>query len=230
MKLKFIFFCLACIVALSRCTSIEPSNTGPVDVTTAATPKGEKLRPAENGPIRSVLGKPKIDLDTFELSIAGLVNSPFSLSWEEIQELPTVNTGNMIMYCIENWEVWGDWRGFLVMDLLEEASLQDKAKYVMFHCVDGYSTSLPIDYIKKYDVMLSYEVNGKPLADMDGFPLRLIAFGKYGYKWAKWVNRLEALDRSKKGYWETRGYSDSGNIRLGKRRYYEGTEAEKLDY
>jgi len=229
-----LFFCLTGTIILSHCGSNSVKNPGDlsIDVATMATPKGERLKPAEDGPIRSALGQPKVDLDTFQLSISGLVDSPFSLNWEEIQNWPAAYTGKMLMYCVEGWEVWGNWKGILVKDLLRKASLKGEAQYVTFHCIDGYSTALPIAYIEKYNAMLAYEVNGKPLKDHDGFPLRLVAFGKLGYKWAKWVNKLEAIEsrRPRKGYWETKGYSDEANVRIGRRRYYEGSDAEPLDY
>ena len=235
MKLSVVFALFVCstiIIKLSHCSngSVPSPGASTVDVTTMATPKGDKLKPAEGGPVRSTLGKPEVDLDSFQLSISGLVDSPFSLTWEEIQERPAVYTGKMLMYCVEGWEVWGDWKGIPVKDLLQEASLKDNSQYVMFHCIDGYSTALPIAYLQKYDAILAYEVNGKPLEEKDGFPLRLVAFGKHGYKWAKWVNRLEVIDRSRKGTWETRGYSDRANVRVERRKYYEGQEAEPLDY
>ena len=227
-----LFSFLASVIILSRYSSnfVETPGNRSVDVTTMATPKGERLKPAEDGPVRSTLGQPKVDLDSYQLAVSGLVNSPFSLTWEGIQEWPAAHTGKMIMYCIEGWEVWGDWKGILVKDLLQKASLKDNAQYVMFRCIDGYSTALPIAHLQKYDAMLAYEVNGKPLKDHDGFPLRLVAFGKYGYKWAKWVDELEVIDRPRKGTWETRGYSDRANVRVGRRRYYEGADAEPLDY
>ena len=230
--ISILLFCLVCIIILSRCggTTVDYSSDRPIDLATMTTPGGGKLRSAEDGPIRSTLGQPRIDLDAFQLSVSGLVDSPFSLTWEEIQELPAVKTGKMVRYCVEGWEVWGDWEGVLVADLLEKASVKDKAKYVMFHCLDGYSTALPIAYLEKYNVMLAYKVNGNPLSAKRGFPLRVVAFGKYGYKWAKWVTRLEVMDRQKKGHWETRGYSDAANVRLGRRRHYEGANAKPLDY
>jgi DMSO/TMAO reductase YedYZ molybdopterin-dependent catalytic subunit len=227
-----LLFCLTCITILSCCAGslIEDIDKHPVDGIAMATPKGEKLKSAENGPERSVLGRPRVDLDNFQLFISGLVHSPFSLTLAEIQKMPPFYTGKMVMYCIEGWEVWGNWKGILVKDLLKRASLKDNALYVMFHCADGYSTTLPIAYLEKYDAMLAYEVNGKTLRAEDGLPLRLIAFGKYGYKWAKWVNRIQVLDRTRKGYWEQRGYSDRANVRRGKRRHYEGADAEPLEY
>jgi DMSO/TMAO reductase YedYZ molybdopterin-dependent catalytic subunit len=158
------------------------------------------------------------------------VNSPYSLTWEEIQQWQAVYSDTIIMYCVEGWEVWGNWKGILVKELLQKASLQESGNYVLFHCVEGYTTALPINYIEKYNVMLAYEVNEKPLKDHDGFPLRVIAFGKLGYKWAKWVNELEVLDKSQIGFWEQYGYSDIADVPLERRKYYEGPDVKPLDY
>ncbi len=205
-------------------------NTDPIDVTTMATPKGGRLRPAAEGPERSALGQPEVNLDSYQLTISGLADSSFSLNWEEIQRWHPVYSDTILMYCVEGWEVWGNWKGILVKELLQKASLKADAQYVLFRCIDGYTTSLPIDYIEKYNVMLAYEVNGEPLEKSDGFPLRLIAFGKYGYKWAKWVSSLGVIDKSQLGYWELYGYSDQANVPLERRKYYEGPDAQPLDY
>jgi len=222
---------LLVLLALSQlsCGSSR-AKEGERDVTSMATPRGGKLKPAEDGPVRSALGQPEIELDSFELWISGLVDSSFSLTWEEMLEWPSSFSDTMIMYCVEGWEVWGSWKGILVRELLEKAHLKEGAAHVMFQSVDGYSTALPISYITKYDVLLAYEVNGNRLEDHDGFPLRLIAFGKYGYKWAKWVSRLEIMAESRLGHWETRGYDDRADVPLSRRRYYEGEEIQPLEY
>lgn len=94
----------------------------------------------------------------------------------------------------------------------------------------GYKTALPISYLEKYNSMLAYQVNYGPLQDHDGFPLRLIAFGKYGYKWAKWVSKLRIINESQLGYWEKLGFSDQANVSLDRRRYYEGDSIKPLEY
>jgi DMSO/TMAO reductase YedYZ molybdopterin-dependent catalytic subunit len=78
--------------------------------------------------------------------------------------------------------------------------------------------------------MLAYQVNNAPLQMRDGFPLRLIAFGKYGYKWAKWVTKLSVMSESQLGYWEKLGYSDQANVSLDRRRFYEGDTVQALFY
>jgi DMSO/TMAO reductase YedYZ molybdopterin-dependent catalytic subunit len=237
--MKYLLTVLLCLLIICEVScknkkvvnaQINNGNNENIDITTMATPNGGKLKSAENGPVRSALGQPNIDLNTFTLEITGLVDSSFSLSWEQINNLPAVFSDTLIMYCVEGWEVWGDWKGILIKDLLDKAHVQPEGKFVLFSCVEGYTTALPISYLEKYNAMLAYQVNGKPLQDNDGFPLRLIAFGKYGYKWAKWVNKLEVTSQSKIGYWESFGYPDRADVPLDRRKYYEGSEAKPLEY
>jgi DMSO/TMAO reductase YedYZ molybdopterin-dependent catalytic subunit len=203
---------------------------GETDGTTMATPNGGELKRAEEGPVRSALGEPTISLETFQLTITGLVDSSYSLSWEDIKELPPAFTDTILMYCVEGWEVWGNWKGVLIKDLLDRAHVQDDGEYILFECVEGYRTSLPISYLVKYNAMLAYEVNHAPLQSHDGFPLRLIAFGKFGYKWAKWVHQLTVMDKSQNGYWEKLGFSDQADVPLERRRFYEGDTVKPLEY
>lgn len=210
--------------------NVQNSTPGGVDITTMATPNGERLKPAEFGPIRSALGEPEVDTSAFRLTVRGLVEKPFSLTWEEIKIWYSVTTDTMLMYCVEGWEVWGQWKGIKVKDLLNNASPAKTATHVLFRTVDGYSTSIPLTYIDKYDPILAYEVNGKPLQQHDGFPLRLVVFGLFGYKWAKWVNDIELIDKATLGYWEKRGYSDQAIVPLERRQYYEGKDAEKVTF
>ena len=72
-----------------------------IDGINMATPDGGKLKPAEEGPVRSVFGTPTINLDTFQLTVTGLVDSSYSLSWKEINELPAAYSDTIIMYCVE---------------------------------------------------------------------------------------------------------------------------------
>jgi DMSO/TMAO reductase YedYZ molybdopterin-dependent catalytic subunit len=193
-------------------------------------PNGGRLLPAEEGPVRSALGVPAINLSTFKLEITGLVDSSFHLTWNEIIELPETNSDTMIMYCVEGWEVWGKWEGIQVEDLLNKAHVKPEGKYVVFSSADGYTTCLPISYLEKYKAMLAYNVNGSPLKANDGFPLRLVAFGKFGYKWAKWVNSLKVVDKPQNGFWESEGFSDQAEVEISRRIYYEGRNANPLDY
>jgi len=190
----------------------------------------EVLLPAEEGPVRSAFGNPVIEIDTFKLTISGLVDSSFSLGWEHILEFPASRTDTTIMYCVEGWEVWGDWKGILVKDLLNIASVKSNGEYILFESAEGYKTILSISYIEKYNAMLAYEVNGSFLQKHDGFPLRLIAFGKFGYKWSKWVENLTVMSSVQAADPVFEDYIDPANVPLNRRIPYEGNDIKPLEY
>ena len=223
MKKLIINFLIALIAIISfhECGNDNQDDNSNVDAISMATTNGGTIKPAEEGPERSALGVPTIDLNTFRLEVTGLVDSSFSLTWKEIQFMPAYYTDTIIMYCVEGWEVWGNWQGISLYDLVSRAHLQPGAEYILFSCVDGYSTALPISDLINNFAILAYRVNGYPLKEHDGFPLRLIAFGKFGYKWAKWVTKLEVMDQSQLGYWEYQGYSDEADVPIERRRRYE---------
>jgi len=229
MTLLAIIIFLGCKPETKKVASGIGSN-GKISIKNMLTPTGEKLLPAEEGTIRSDLGEPVIDTNTFILEISGLVDSSFNLTWNEIRDLPVAYSDTILMYCVEGWEVWGNWKGIKVKDLLNKAHIQPEGKYVLFSSVDGYTTSLPVSYLEKYNAILAYNVNGSPLKVYDGFPLRLIAFGKYGYKWAKWINKLKVINQSQIGYWESYGYSDQADVPVSRRSYYEGPNTMPLQY
>ena len=87
------------------------------------------------------------------------------------------------------------------------------ANTVIFYAADGYSTSLPLDYIKDRDIILAYSMNGVILPAERGFPFQLVAEDRWGYKWIKWVTGIEVSDDpAYRGYWEKRGYSQTGDL------------------
>lgn len=188
------------------------------------------LVPAEEGPERSAFGVPAIEIDRFRVQVTGLVDSSFSLSWEEIQKLSAAYTDTLIMYCVEGWQVWGVWKGMLIGDLLDKTGVRADAEYILFECADGYKSVLPVSFLKKYGAMLAYQVNDSLLQEHDGFPLPLIAPGIYGYKWSKWVNRMDVMNVSMVYDRKLEEYLDPAHVPLERRRYFEGQDAKPLDY
>ena len=113
---------------------------------------------------------------------------------------------------MEGWGFNAKWTGFRITDLLNISGLKLGAKYVFFTSADGYSTSLPLDYLQKNSILMAYGINDVTLPPDRGFPLQLVAKGKYGYKWAKWIIRIEVVSEEYRGYWESRGYTDSADV------------------
>ena len=87
------------------------------------------------------------------------------------------------------------------------------AKVIIFHSYDGYSTSFPIEYFTRRDIMIAYKIKEVTLPPERGFPFQLVAEDKWGYKWCKWITEIELSDNEAYlGYWESRGYSNDGSL------------------
>ena len=81
------------------------------------------------------------------------------------------------------------------------------ANTVVFTAHDGYTTSFPLDYIMNRDIIMAYRMNNVTLPAERGYPFELVAEDKWGYKWIKWIEKIELTDNPDyRGYWEQRGY------------------------
>lgn len=163
-------------------------------------------------PVRSVeKATPAIDLATWHLRVEGLVENPFSITFEELKNLPSLEQ-TRDLDCVEMWSVRKlKWQGVPLKTLIEKAKPSAAAKFLTFHCTGGiYSESLTMQQALSDDVMLAYGVDGKPLEPKHGAPLRLVVPGFWGYKSAKWVERIEFAAEQHLGYWVQRGYAVDG--------------------
>ena len=173
--------------------------------------RGMKLLPLNRQGNNAITGTQRIDKETFRLEVTGLTERELNLSYKQILELPAYSE-LVYMPCVEGWGFYARWTGFRVTDLLNLTGLKPGASYVLFTSADGYSTSLPLEYLRENNILLAYGINNVTLPQDRGFPLQLVAKDKYGYKWAKWITRIEVMNNDTKGYWETRGYSNSANV------------------
>ena len=188
----------------------EPTSSNLSEVE-AVEYQGTKLLPLKNQGNNAIAGTQRINKETFRLEVAGLVERELNLSYNQILQLPAYSE-LVYMPCVEGWGFYARWTGFRVTDLLNLTGLEPGARYVLFTSADGYSTSLPLEYLRKNNILLAYGINNVTLPQDRGFPLQLVAKDKYGYKWAKWITRIEVMDNDTKGYWEARGYSNSANV------------------
>jgi DMSO/TMAO reductase YedYZ molybdopterin-dependent catalytic subunit len=155
---------------------------------------------------------PQIKLDTYYLTIEGEVEKPVKLSWQDFLALPQTNSVSDF-HCVEGWSVLDcKWKGVRLLDIEKLVKPRDVAHAVTFECADGYTTSLYREELSGDDVLLVHELNGKPLEEGIGFPLRLIVPQKYAYKSALWVVGLRFTRNKELGFWERRGYSDSADV------------------
>lgn len=191
----------------------EPVPLEPVEIREY---EGEQLSSINDFRENSIKGPQQVDIESYNLKISGLVSEPQTFTYDEVisnhQQYEKVVTLN----CVEGWSVKLLWEGVLVRDLIMEASPQPDTKVVIFHAYDGYTTSLPIDYIIDNDILMAYKMNGVTLPPERGFPFELVAESKWGYKWIKWITEIElSSDLNYRGFWESRGYSNSADLDKG---------------
>jgi DMSO/TMAO reductase YedYZ molybdopterin-dependent catalytic subunit len=173
--------------------------------------RGERLDSIGKFEENSIKGPQHIDIETYTLRIGGLVANPLSFGYQQVLARK-VETKMTTIHCVEGWDVKILWEGVPLADLLGEAGVKPAANTVVFRSADGYSTSLPLDYITRKNILLAYKMNGLTLPDERGFPFQVVAEDKWGYKWAKWVTAIELTnDPNYRGYWESRGYNNDGD-------------------
>jgi DMSO/TMAO reductase YedYZ molybdopterin-dependent catalytic subunit len=161
----------------------------------------------------SIKGPQHIDIENYRLKVDGLVENPLEYTLENATDNRQGYQKVVTLNCVEGWSVRILWEGVLIEDLIEEAKGSPEANTVVFHAYDGYTTSLPLAYVTGQDIMLAYKMNGVVLPPERGAPFQLVAESKWGYKWIKWVTRIELSDDPDyKGYWESRGFSNDADL------------------
>lgn len=164
--------------------------------------------------INSVAPTPAFEQGTWRLTVDGMFRKPMTLTYQDFLDLPQVER-TRDFYCVEGWGVGSvGWKGMQTAELLKRADIDPQATHLVFYSGDGvYTDSLTIEEAMRDDTLLANELDGQSLPPDMGRPLRLVLPGNYGYKYVKWVVRVEAINKSYSGYWEDRGYSPDGTIR-----------------
>lgn len=174
--------------------------------------QGEKLGSVDDFRDNSIRGVQKIDAVDYQLLIDGLVSYELGLSYEQLQTMSHI-LKLVTLNCVEGWSVKALWEGIPLTSLLEQVVPTTEANTVVFHAADGYTTSLPLEFIVDRNLIIADRINGITLPEANGFPFQLVAEAKWGYKWIKWITRIElSNDPSYRGFWESRGYNNNGNL------------------
>jgi DMSO/TMAO reductase YedYZ molybdopterin-dependent catalytic subunit len=162
--------------------------------------------------IYAALGIPKINSPDWKLRVDGLVDRPLEYTYEQLLSLPQTRYVRPFD-CVTRWTIKDvEWEGLTLRSLVTPAGVKPEAKWVMFHCVDGYTAPVPLEDALGEDALLVIKLNGKPLSAEQGFPARPFIPDLYGWKSAKWVNRVELIPEYRDGYWEMFGYHERGNV------------------
>ncbi|NNN04133.1 MAG: molybdopterin-dependent oxidoreductase [Acidimicrobiaceae bacterium] len=154
---------------------------------------------------------PLISPESYRLQVSGLVDHPTTYSLSDLESLPATTLVKTFQ-CVTGWQVPNvEWKGVRLAELLNAAGVQPGAVAVTFESYDGADTeSLTIDQAHLSDVIVAYEMLGKPVTREHGGPVRLYVAPMYGYKSLKWLSAIRVVDRVEPGYWERNGYPTNG--------------------
>ncbi|WP_415380846.1 molybdopterin-dependent oxidoreductase [Halosimplex sp. TS25] len=152
-----------------------------------------------------------VDRSSWSLTVDGMVGEPLELSVEDRPggegnavadtsgTAPDQTETRALLDCTSGWYSEHDWQGVRVGDLLDAAGPESGAAWVQFRSVTGYRWSLPLDEAR--DALLATRVDGQRLSHGHGAPMRLVAPGRRGFQWVKWVESVRVTRRRELGEW-----------------------------
>ena len=177
-------------------------------VSGAISPVTSAVLPGGGWRIYTISGNmPVFDPASWRLKIGGLVEQPLSLSYDELRALPHVEQVSTF-HCVTGWTVDNvHWGGVRIGDVLDRARPKASGHALRFVSMEvPYVDYLTMPQASLRDVMLAYEMDGKPLPQEHGAPVRLIIPEMYGYKNVKWLQGIDVVPQAVDGYWEDLGY------------------------
>jgi DMSO/TMAO reductase YedYZ molybdopterin-dependent catalytic subunit len=215
-KQKMIIFVTVLVIALVLLIYVylnKPFNqVSRLDSVEIREYQGERLSSVHDFRENSIKGVQYINISDYELEISGLVESPRTYKYEDVLKKDSYEKV-ITLDCVEGWSAKILWEGVLVRDLLDEVEPTEDAKTLIFYAYDGYSTAFPIEYFYDNDIIIAYKMNNATIIPERGFPFQLVAESKWGYKWIKWITKIELSNNTEyRGYWEQRGYAKEGNL------------------
>ncbi len=199
------------VIALYLSSVNQPQFLYPAEVRNY---QGENLSSIAGVKENNIAGIQFINVSTYKLTVTGLVNKTLQLTYDDAINNHQSYLKVVTIRCVEGWEARILWQGILVKDLLQEAGPSSNATVAIFYASDGYSTALPIDYLTNKNILIAYKMNNVTMPPERGFPFELVAESQYGYKWIKWLTKIEVSNNTGYlGFWERQGYPNNATIR-----------------
>ena len=159
---------------------------------------------------------PPLDPATYHLKIGGLVEKRQTFSLAEMRRFPQEKQ-NVRLKCVQCWSSRASWGGFRFGHLVESVKPLKTAKAIRIDCADKWYEYMSLQDMLSPRVLLTLDLDGKPLPDRHGAPLRLIDPSRYGYKSAKLITSIEFVAEGKGSMACDLGpfYSPGGEIQAG---------------
>jgi len=175
----------------------------------ARLPPGQYL--TEKWPVLHAGAVPDTDLATWDLNVFGEVEEPITLSWDQLQQLPSRDV-TVDIHCVTRWSRFDtSFRGIHWGELAKLVRPKPSAHYVIAHAEQGFTSNLPLAALEDEEALIAYEADGEPLTPEHGWPLRLMVPSRYFWKSAKWLRGLELRPADEPGFWERYGYHNDAD-------------------
>jgi DMSO/TMAO reductase YedYZ molybdopterin-dependent catalytic subunit len=175
----------------------------------ARLPPGQYL--TDKWPVLHAGRVPQTDLATWDFRVFGEVENPITLSWEELQALPSKEI-ELDIHCVTRWSRFdARFRGVHWSELAKLVRPKSVGRYVVAHAEQGFTANVPLRALEDDEALIAYEADGEPLTPDHGWPLRLVIPSKYFWKSAKWLRGLELLSTDQPGFWERYGYHNNAD-------------------
>jgi DMSO/TMAO reductase YedYZ molybdopterin-dependent catalytic subunit len=151
------------------------------------------------------------DLSGWDFRVFGEVETPVTLTWQQLVELPTVEVTQDI-HCVTRWSRFDTtFAGIPWSAVREVVGQRASARFAIAHAEAGFTSNIPIGFLEREGAVLATHADGEPLTVEHGYPLRLVVPGKYFWKSAKWLRGIELLDHDQPGFWERLGYHNEAD-------------------
>lgn len=146
---------------------------------------------------------------------------PKLISYEQLMSLPQAEVSNDI-HCVTGWSKLDTiWQGVKTTEIVRDVGIIEKARYVILHAEEGWTTNLPLEDFLKKTSLLAHSFGGEPLTPEHGFPLRAVVPHLYFWKSAKWLRGIQFTEHNHPGFWERNGYHMEGDPWLSQRHSFD---------
>ena len=175
----------------------------------ARLPPGQYL--TDKWPVLHAGDVPRVDLAAWTLEVWGEVEQPLTLTFEQLQALPSTDVTTDI-HCVTRWSRFdARFKGVHWRELAALCRPKASARFVVAHAEQGFTANVPLAALEDEHALVVYEADGEPLTPDHGFPARLFVPSKYFWKSAKWLRGLELSSVDKPGFWERYGYNNNAD-------------------
>ncbi len=173
-------------------------------------PPGQYLVKEGDFPVLDLGKQPTPNYDTYKLVIDGEVENPVELSYARLEEMATKDQTSDF-HCVTTWSKLDvHWRGISWKEITDLVKPKDSAKAIMQYSADKYTTNVPLIELKTDNILLALYLDGEKIPKEHGAPARIIIPHLYGWKSAKFLQRIEFITADRPGFWEVRGYNMRG--------------------